>query len=191
MKKEIQAQINTLKAEVKLLESQLETIKKETEHENKQKKNADLLKVLNLPNSIYIPKDFEIGNNSSHRCNNYFIKYDEKYLFEISDRPDESYPDMFYVTSQSKKVFNTPNNIPLLLNIFYKSPDECEDLTRHPLNEKIDDCIRICKSRARKWDDKLSFGIAIMYYWIRIYYQSSNDTNKNISATLISHFDSW
>jgi hypothetical protein len=138
------------------------------------------LKFLN----VYVPDKFRIYRDDGHSSNHYVLKYNG-YCFSIINRPDESYPDTFEVTQITEKktvlTKKMPNDIPFFINLYYENPDEVTtaDTLYHEKLANYEHVIENAKIIFdRNWNDELSFGIFIFYYWIRIYYQ--NETHENM-----------
>ena len=140
--------------------------------------------VINL--EIYRPKKFRIYRQDGSKTNGYVFKYN-KYKFWISDRPDECYPQSFEIIDNSMQMNLTASSwmedkteweLPLIVQIYYQQPEEIIIVERLHNGELLDLASTLDRAKVvlgPDWSFELSFGICVFYYWIRIYYQSSNN----------------
>ena len=125
------------------------------------------LEVNNL--NIYIPKQFRICHSRSWSSDEktYIVEYD---YYRFSALLNRELDELIFRINNDR----TLNGSTILKNVFYQCPNKIVNWTGLCMGELNDIPTSIAKAKelyGDKWDDALSFGIAVFHYWIRAYLQ--------------------
>ncbi|XWV24579.1 putative ORFan [Tupanvirus deep ocean] len=134
--------------------------------------------------AIYKPNEYRLYNGNSESCNSYYLEYD-KYRFNISDRPDDNYPYSFRISIKSDDgewielsctESQDRSDVPFIVKLFYRYPVKITsaDSLHYGFLLDLDSIINRAKNLfGDVWNDELSFGVIVFYYWVKIYYQNN------------------
>lgn len=166
----IQFEVNTMKEKMEELESETKEILEKIAIRQSYHTINDLPnEIQNL--GIYIPKKFQLYKNDLSFFE-YVLKYDDIMFTGMLH-------DVLAETIAINKFAYNEKNKSLLEQIYFKPTEKVfiiyEKAEMNNLQESIEKAKEIIMD---KWNDRLSFGIAVFHYWIKFYCKKNCDDKK-------------
>ena len=170
--------IATLKQEIKELDEKKMILKKQlmeldTSHEYSSLYFPLPLEIANL--KIYIPDKFNIYHTITNKTNKYIVEYDN-HTFSIEHDPGAvaKCPYTFNINGITYTE-SIQSSIPLFVYLYYANPGIVHNVKS--LQDNTLSTFEMIFHRAplkmdNEWHVDMYFGLALFYYWIKIYYKN-------------------